>query len=69
MADMLTEITLGLHAVHRVSQLKDLNQLAPEMISIVKRNNCGKALAIAREARDMLGGNGITDEYHIIRHS
>merc|ERR1719230_678200 len=68
MADMLTEITLGLHAVHRVSQLKDSNQLAPEMISIVKRNNCGKALAIAREARDMLGGNGIVDEYHVIRH-
>lgn len=66
---MLTEITLGLHAVHRVSQLKDSNQLAPEMISIVKRNNCGKALAISREARDMLGGNGIVDEYHIIRHS
>lgn len=69
MADMLTEITLGLHAVHRVSQLKDANMLAPEMISIVKRNNCGKALAISREARDMLGGNGICDEYHIIRHS
>ena len=69
MADMLTEITLGLHAVHRVSQLKDAGQLAPEMISIVKRNNCGKALAISREARDMLGGNGIVDEYHIIRHS
>ena len=69
MADMLTEITLGLHAVHRVSILKDANQLAPEMISIVKRNNCGKALAIAREARDMLGGNGIVDEYHIIRHA
>jgi glutaryl-CoA dehydrogenase len=69
MADMLTEITLGLHAVHRVSQLKDAGQLAPEMISIVKRNNCGKALAISRDARDMLGGNGIVDEYHIIRHS
>lgn len=69
MADMLTEITLGLHAVHRVSILKDAGQLAPEMISIVKRNNCGKALAIAREARDMLGGNGIVDEYHIIRHA
>ena len=68
MADMMTEITLGLHAVHRVSQLKDADQLAPEMISVVKRNNCGKALAIARDARDMLGGNGIVDEYHIIRH-
>ena len=68
MANMLTEITLGLHAVHRVSQLKDANELAPEMISIMKRNNCGKALAIARDARDMFGGNGIVDEYHIIRH-
>jgi glutaryl-CoA dehydrogenase len=67
MANMLTEITLGLHAVHRVSELKDSNQLAPEMISIVKRNNCGKALDIARNARDMLGGNGIVDEYHVIR--
>ena len=65
---MLTEITLGLHGIHRVSQLKDSDQLAPEMISVMKRNNCGKALAIARDARDMLGGNGIVDEYHIIRH-
>lgn len=65
---MCTEITLGLHAVHRVSQLKDSNQLAPEMISVVKRNNCGKALDIARMARDMHGGNGIVDEYHVIRH-
>jgi len=69
MANMLTEITLGLHAVHQVSQLKDNDQLAPEMISIVKRNNCAKALAIAREARDMLGGNGIVDEYHVMRHA
>ena len=69
MADMCTEITLGLHAVLRVSRLKDEEgRLAPEMISMVKRNNCGKALHIAREARDMLGGNGIVDEYHIIRH-
>ena len=68
MANMLTEITLGLHAIHRVSQLKDAGELAPEMISVMKRNNCGKALAIARDARDMLGGNGIVDEYHIIRH-
>ena len=68
MANMLTEITLGLHAVHRVSQLKDQNKLAPEMISVVKRNNCGKALDIARVARDMFGGNGIVDEYHVIRH-
>ena len=69
MADMATEITLGLHAVLRVSRIKDEEgRLAPEMISMVKRNNCGKALEIAREARDMLGGHGIVDEYHIIRH-
>ena len=69
MADMCTEITLGLHAVARVSRLKDEEgRLAPEMISMVKRNNCGKALQVARDARDMLGGNGIVDEYHIIRH-
>ena len=68
MANMLTEITLGLHGIHRVSQLKDEGKLAPEMISVMKRNNCGKALAIARDARDMFGGNGIVDEYHVIRH-
>ena len=69
MADMCTEITLGLHAVHRLSKLKDEEgRLAPEMISMLKRNNCGKSLQIARDARDMLGGNGIVDEYHIIRH-
>jgi glutaryl-CoA dehydrogenase len=65
---MLTEITLGLHSIYRVSRLKDEDRLAPEMISLMKRNNCGKSLAIAREARDILGGNGIVDEYHIIRH-
>jgi len=69
MADMVTEIALGLQAVYRVSQNKDAGELAPEMISLVKRNNCGKALTIAREARDMLGGNGICDEYHVIRHA
>ncbi len=68
LADMQTEITLGLHAVFRLGQLMDTKAFAPEMISLLKRNNCGKALAIAREARDMLGGNGIADEYHIIRH-
>ena len=68
MADMLTEITLGLHSVHRLAILKDQGKLSPEMISILKRNNAGKALQIARDARDMLGGNGIVDEYHIIRH-
>lgn len=69
MADMLTEITLGTHAVHRVATLKDQGLLAPEMISIVKRNNCGKALDIARQARDMMGGNGLVDEYHVMRHA
>jgi len=65
---MLTDITLGLHGIHRVSQLKDSNELSAEMISVMKRNNCGKALEIARHARDMFGGNGIVDEYHVIRH-
>lgn len=68
MADMITEITLGLHAVHRVGRLIDSNDYVPEMISLVKRNNCGKALKIARDSRDILGGNGISDEYHIMRH-
>lgn len=69
MADMATEITLGLHAVHRVARIKDEGGLAPEMISMVKRNNCGKALDIARSARDMMGGNGLVDEYHVMRHA
>jgi len=68
LADMQTEITLGLHAVLRLGRLMDAHDAAPEMISLLKRNNCGKALAIAREARDMHGGNGISDEYHVIRH-
>ncbi len=68
LANMQTEITLGLHAVFRLGQMMDDKSFAPEMISLLKRNNCGKALAIAREARDMLGGNGISDEYHVIRH-
>merc|ERR1712070_898117 len=68
MADMLTEIALGLHAVHQVGVLMDEGNLPPEAISVVKRNSCGKALQIARNARDMLGGNGIVDEYHVIRH-
>ena len=68
LADMETEITLGLHAVLRVGRLFDEGKVAPEMISLVKRNNCGKALDIARVARDMHGGNGIVDEYHVIRH-
>lgn len=68
LANMATEITLASHATLRMSRLKDEGKLAPEMISLLKRNNCGKAIAIAREARDMLGGNGIVDEYHVIRH-
>ena len=68
LADMVTEITLGLHAVLRVGRLFDDGKVAPEMISMVKRNNCGKALDIARMARDMHGGNGIVDEYPVIRH-
>ncbi len=68
LADMQTEITLGLHAVLRVGRLLDEGRAAPEMISLVKRNNSGKALDIARMARDMHGGNGIVDEYHVIRH-
>jgi glutaryl-CoA dehydrogenase len=68
LADMQTEITLGLLAVLRLGRLMDAHDAAPEMISLLKRNNCGKALDIARVARDMHGGNGIVDEYHVIRH-
>lgn len=68
LADMQTEITLGLTAAHRLGRLRDEDRAAPEAISLLKRNNCGKALEIARTARDMLGGNGIADEYHVIRH-
>ncbi len=68
LADMQTEITLGLQAVLRVGRLFDEGRCAPELISLVKRNNCGKALDIARSARDMHGGNGIADEFHVIRH-
>ena len=68
LADMQTEITLGLQAVLRVGRLFDEHRVAPEMISLVKRNNCGKSLEIARMSRDMHGGNGIVDEYHVIRH-
>jgi len=68
LADMQTEITLGLQAVLRLGRLMDEHNAAPEMISLLKRNNCGKALDVARMARDMHGGNGIVDEYHVIRH-
>ena len=69
LADMQTEIVLGLQAALRVGRLFDEGKMAPEMISLIKRNNCGKALDIARQARDMHGGNGITGEYHVIRHA
>ncbi len=69
LADMQTEIALGLQASLRVGRLMDEGRMAPEMISLIKRNNCGKALDIARQARDMHGGNGITAEYHVMRHS
>jgi glutaryl-CoA dehydrogenase len=68
LADMQTEITLGLQSVLRLGRLLDEHKAAPEMISLCKRNSCGKALDIARMARDMHGGNGIADEYHVIRH-
>src|SRR5699024_1189811 len=68
LADMQTEITLGLQTSLRVGRLLDSGDWAPQMISLAKRNNCGKAIDIARTARDMHGGNGISDEYHVIRH-
>jgi len=68
LADMQTEITLGLQACLRLGRLKDEGRAAPEITSILKRNSCGKALEIARAARDMHGGNGIVDEFHVIRH-
>ena len=69
LADMQTEIALGLQAALRAGRMFDEGQLAPEAISIIKRNNCGKALAIARTARDMHGGNGIAAEFHVMRHA
>ena len=69
LADMQTEITLGLHSALRMGRLMDEDNLAIENISMLKRNNCGKALDIARTARDMHGGNGISDEFHVIRHA
>jgi len=68
MADAMTEIALGLQGCIQVGRLKDQGLATPEMISLLKRNSCGKSLDIARQCRDMLGGNGISDEYHIIRH-
>ena len=68
LANMMTEISIGLQSTLRVGRLMDEGKAAPEMISLVKRNSCGKALDIARMSRDMHGGNGISDEYHVIRH-
>ncbi len=68
LADMQTEITIGLQGALRLGRLMEEGQAAPEMISLMKRNNCGKSIDIARVARDMHGGNGIADEYHVIRH-
>lgn len=68
LADMQTEIALGLQGCLRLGRLKDAGQDAPEMTSLLKRNSCGKALEIARVARDMHGGNGISDEFHVVRH-
>jgi glutaryl-CoA dehydrogenase len=68
LADMQTEITLGLQGCLRLGRMKDEGTASPEITSIMKRNSCGKALEIARVARDMHGGNGIVDEFHVIRH-
>ena len=68
LADMQTEITLGLQAALRVGRMKDEHQNVVEITSLIKRNNCGKALDIARLARDMMGGNGISDEFGVARH-
>jgi glutaryl-CoA dehydrogenase len=68
LADMQTEIALGLESCIRVGRLRDQGLASPEMISLIKRNSCGKSLDIARMARDMHGGNGVSDEYHVIRH-
>jgi glutaryl-CoA dehydrogenase len=68
LADMQTEIALGLNACLRLGRMKDEGSASPEITSMLKRNSCGKALAIARDARDMLGGNGIVDEFGVIRH-
>jgi glutaryl-CoA dehydrogenase len=68
LANMMTEITIGLQSVLRVGRLMDEGRATPEMVSLIKRNSCGKALDMARAARDMHGGNGVADEFHVIRH-
>lgn len=69
LAQMNTDIALGQQAVLHVARLKEGGKLAVEMISMLKRNNCMKAIQIARDAREMMGGNGITEEYHVLRHA
>lgn len=68
LADANSEIAISLQAALQIGRLKDQGKVVPEMISLIKRNSCAKALDIARSMRDILGGNGISDEYHIIRH-
>ena len=68
LADMQTEIALGTAGALRLGRMLEQGRAAPPSISLMKRNNCGKALDIARQARDMHGGNGVSDEYHVIRH-
>jgi len=67
LADMQTEITLGLHGALRLGRMMEAGTAAPAAISLLKRNNCGKALDVARQARDMHGGNGVSDEFHVMR--
>ena len=69
LAEMQTDISLGTLAALQVSRLKEKDQLAVEMVSMIKRNNCMKAIQIARDAREMMGGNGISEEYHVLRHA
>ena len=69
LADMQTEIALGLAGALRLGRMLEAGTAAPPSVSLMKRNNCGKALDIARVARDMHGGNGVSDEYHVIRHA
>ena len=69
LAEMQTDISLGLLGILQVSRLKESGNLAVEQISIMKRNNCMKAIQIARNAREMMGGNGISEEYHVLRHA
>jgi glutaryl-CoA dehydrogenase len=69
LANMQTDIAIGLQSCLRVGRLKDEGRAAPEMISLIKRNSCGKALDIARAARDMHGGNGIHEDFHVLRHA